>query len=270
MITVSGLYRYPIKSCRGHSLTEATLDARGVVGDRRLMLVDAEGEFLTQRELPRMALIAPSLDGDLLTVRSPGVDELRVRCTGGGPRVEVTIWRDLCVAVDQGQESADWFRAILGVPCRLVGMADEHVRRVNAKYARRPDDQTAFTDGFPLLLMSEASLEDLNRRLPAPLPMNRFRPSVVVRGCDPYAEDGWGGGAIRIGSLELDVVKPCERCVITTNDQDTSEFGLEPLRTLATYRRRPGGGVMFGQNLVHRGPGTMRVGDRLEVLEPGS
>jgi len=267
VIRVSALFRYPIKSCRGAPLEEAALDQRGIVGDRQLMLVDPEGSFLTQRDLPRMALIVPSLDGDLLTVRAPGADELRVRCTRGGPRVDVTIWRDLCVAVDQSQEASDWFRAFLGVPCRLVGMADEHVRRVDAKYARRSDDQTAFTDGYPLLLMSEASLEDLNRRLPAPLPMNRFRPSVVVRGCDPYAEDGWR--EIRIGSLGFDVVKPCERCIITTIDQDASEFGLEPLRTLATYRRFPSGGVMFGQNLVHHGPGTLRVGDPVEVVEPG-
>jgi hypothetical protein len=263
MIRVSALYRYPIKSCRGTPLAEAALDPRGIVGDRRLMLVDAEGEFLTQRELPRMSLIAPSLDGDLLTVRAPGADELRVRCTGGGPRVEVMIWGDLCAAVDQGQEASDWFRGFLGVPCRLVGMADEHVRPTGRRL--RPGDQVSFADSYPLLLISEASLEDLNARLAAPLPMDRFRPNIVVSGCPPYAEDGWR--TVRAGAVGLDVMKPCVRCVITTTDQQTAQRSTEPLRTLATYRRDADGGVIFGQNLLHHGPGALRVGDPVEVLE---
>jgi uncharacterized protein YcbX len=266
VITIAALYRYPIKSCRGTSLTEAVLDARGIVGDRRLMLVDQEGEFLTQRELPRMALIVPLLEGDDLVVRAPGLPDLQLRPANDGPRVEVTVWKDLCAAVDQGDDAAQWFRAFLDVPCRLVRLADDHVRRVDPGYARRPGDQTAFTDGYPLLLASEASLEDLNRRMLAALPMNRFRPSLVVRGCAPYAEDAWR--TIRAGTMDLDVVKPCVRCVITTTDQDSAEFGLEPLRTLATYRKGPDGGVWFGQNLIHHRPGTLRVGDLVEILEP--
>lgn len=264
MIRVSALFRYPIKSCRGAPLEEAALDPRGIVGDRRLMVVDPEGNFLTQRQLARMALIVPRLDGDRLSVQAPGTSELTVRCGNEGPRLEAQVWGDRCLAVDQGGAAAEWFSAFLEKPCRLVRMADSHVRRT--KRARRPGDQVSFADAYPLLLISEASLEDLNARLPAPLPMNRFRPNIVVSGCKPYAEDGWR--TIRAGAVGLDVVKPCVRCVITTTDQQTAARGVEPLRTLATYRRTADGGVMFGQNLLHHGPGALRVGDPVEVVEP--
>ena len=175
-----------------------------------------------------------------------------------GQKVENAI-----AAVDQGQEASDWFRGFLGVPCRLVGMADEHVRPTGRRL--RPGDQVSFADSYPLLLISEASLEDLNARLAAPLPMDRFRPNIVVSGCPPYAEDGWR--TVRAGAVGLDVMKPCVRCVITTTDQQTAQRSTEPLRTLATYRRDADGGVIFGQNLLHHGPGALRVGDPVEVLE---
>jgi uncharacterized protein YcbX len=190
---------------------------------------------------------------------------LRVACRDDGPRERVTVWKDRVPAVDQGDEAADWFAAFLGAPCRLARLPDDYARRVDGRYARRPDDQTGFADGYPFLLLSEASLDDLNGRLASPLEMRRFRPNIVVAGCAPFAEDGWR--RFRVGPIGFDVVKPCARCVVTTTDQETAERGVEPLRTLATYRRVRNK-AMFGQNLVHEGSGVIRVGDPVEIVEP--
>jgi uncharacterized protein YcbX len=169
----------------------------------------------------------------------------------------VTVWDDTCSATWLGEPSARWFSEFLETDCNLVHMADRHVRPADPIFAP-PGARVSFADGFPFLLISEESLADLNRRLVAPLPMNRFRPNLVVAGGEPYAEDGWK--RIEIGGLSLRVVKPCGRCVVTTTDQDTGERGQEPLRTLATYRRQDGL-VMFGQNVIHEAPGRLRVGD---------
>ncbi|CAA9573561.1 MAG: Flavodoxin reductases (ferredoxin-NADPH reductases) family 1 [uncultured Thermomicrobiales bacterium] len=264
---VTALYHYPIKSCAGAALDVAALDARGIVHDREFMLVDAaNGRFLTQRELPRMALITPRLDDGadtVLTVSAPGVSPLSVPVRASGPTREVIVWRDGCRVVDQGDEIARWFAAFLGVACRLVRLADDFERKVDPAYATSARDQVGFADGFPLLLISEESLADLNARLAEPLPMNRFRPNVVVAGAGgPFAEDGWS--RVRIGGTILHVVKACARCAITTTDQRTAAVGKEPLTTLATYRRGERG-VLFGQNLIHEGPGTIRLGDRVEI-----
>jgi uncharacterized protein YcbX len=261
---VAALHYYPIKSCAGTRLEAGVVGRRGFEGDRALMLVDPEGRFLTQRELPRMALITPRLDGETLMIAAPGMPPLTVVTTDDGPRARVVVWSARCTAIDQGDAAAEWFGAFLDAPCRLARMADDFVRRVDGRYARRPDDQTSFTDGYPFLLISEASLDDLNGRLASPLPMNRFRPNIVVGGCPPYAEDRWK--RIRIGPIVFDLVKPCARCVITTTDQATAERGKEPLRTLATYRRRRDGKALFGQNLVHAGGGVIRAGDAVEIL----
>jgi MOSC domain-containing protein len=264
-VRVAALYRYPIKSCAGTRLEAGVVGRRGFAGDRALMLVDPEGRFLTQRERPRLALIAPRLEGETLTIEAPGMPPLTVVATNDGPRAKVVVWRDRCAAIDQGDAAADWFGDFLGAPCRLARMDAAFVRRVDGRYARRPDDQTGFADGYPFLLISAASLDDLNGRLASPLAMNRFRPNIVVTGCPPYAEDRWR--RIRIGPVVFDLVKPCARCVITTTDQATAERGQEPLRTLATYRRRRDGKVLFGQNLVHEGEGVIRAGDAVEILE---
>jgi hypothetical protein len=261
---VTALHLYPIKSCRGVALREAAVDARGIVGDRRCMVVDAGGRFLTQRERPRMALVAPALDGDRLTVRAPDMPTLAVALRDDGARRAVVIWDDRCEAVDQGDDAAAWLSDFLRTPCRLVRIADDFVRRVDPAYAR-PDDQVGFADGYPFLLAAEASLADLNARTATPLPMDRFRPNVVVDGRTPYEEDGWT--RVRIGGVAFRVLKPCARCPITTVDQRTAARAREPLRALAAYRRVPGRGVMFGQNLAHDAPGTLRVGDAVEVLE---
>ena len=264
LVTVTGLYHYPIKSCSGIALSSATLDARGIRHDRELMLVGATtGKFLTQRELPRMALIAPRLNNGQLTVTAPGIVALTVPVTARGPARPVGIWRDTCEAVDQGDEIAGWLSAFLAHDCRLVRMANDFVRIVDQTYATSPTDQVGFADGFPCLLIAEESLEDLNTRLTEPLLMNRFRPNIVIAGGAPFGEDRVA--SLRIGEIVFHATKSCARCPITTVDQTTGETGKEPLRTFATFRRVKRG-VLFGQNLIHAGTGTISVGHRVEAL----
>ncbi|HEX6708981.1 MAG TPA: MOSC N-terminal beta barrel domain-containing protein [Rubrobacter sp.] len=257
-VTLSGLYVYPIKSCAGISLDSADLSATGLRYDRRWMLVDETGEFMSQRTHPRMALISVRLSTEHLIVRAPGMPELEISPQQeNGNQIEVHIWGDTNRGALVGEEADRWFGEFLGFPCRLVRKPDDDLRLVDSFYAE-DRDQVGFADGFAFLLISEASLEDLNERLQAPLPMNRFRPNFVVGGCKPYAEDGWS--RIRIGSVPFRVAEPCPRCAITTVNQNTGVPGKEPLRTLATYRKTELGAV-FGRNLIHDSLGTVRVGD---------
>ena len=264
---ISSLHHYPVKSMRGIALSEAAFDARGIVHDREFLVVDADDVFVTQRGHARMALFAAATDGVALTLRGPGRAPLSLPVVHDGPVRPVQIWRDTVMAVDQGDAAAAWLSAGLEMPVRLVRMADGFARTLDPVYAKRPTDQTGFADGYPALVVSEASLDALNARLIArgsePLPMNRFRPNIVVGGVEPFAEDGWK--RIRIGGMTFDLVKPCARCEVTTTDQDTAEKGLEPLATLATFRK-VNGKVMFGMNAIHAGPGIVRVGDNVEVL----
>ena len=227
------------------------------------MIVDGHDEFVTQREHPRLVLITPQLDAGMLHLTTPEGQTLAVPTAGSsGPTRHVRVWRDRCEAVDQGNEAAQFFSDWLGESVRLVKMADDYKRQVNPDYTQTPAI-TGFSDGFPLLLISEASLGDLNARLDTPLPMNRFRPNLVVKGCGRFAEDGWQ--QLKIGSIVFDVAKPCDRCAVTTTDQTTGARGVEPRRTLATYRRA-GAKVYFGQNIIHRAEGTIAVGTPVEVV----
>ncbi len=264
-LLVKSLHYYPIKSCRGIDLPEAVIETRGFRNDRRLMLVDAGGKFLTQRTQPRMALICPQLNGRHLFLSAPGMPVLEIDCKTEGKSVEVAVWGDVCRAVDQGEAAAKWFSDFLHIPCRLVWFPDDFIRPVDSSFAAAPGDQVAFADGFPFLLISQASLDDLNDRLPAPLTMKRFRPNIVVSGGAPYQEDRWR--KIRIGSVVFSVVKPCSRCVIPTIDPETAKKAKEPLKTLSGYRKSADGKILFGQNLIHHSCGSIRVGDRAEVLE---
>ena len=264
MIQLSTLTNYPIKACRGFNVTASEVTRMGLDHDRRMMVTTPEGHFLTQREYPRLALVTPTLEPGSLTLSAPGYDSLRVPVHTSGTPVHVDIWRSKDVhAVDQGEEAAQWFSEWLGADVRLVHIADGFIRRINEKYKVNEDDHTGFADGYPILIASEESLADLNARLDAPVPMNRFRPNVVVRGCDPFAEDAWK--RIRIGAVEMAVVKPCARCVVTTIDKETLAQSKEPLKTLNTYRKREGG-AMFGQNVIPLGPGRLEVGMNVEVL----
>lgn len=261
--TLTGLYRYPVKSLGGGALQTMDVQARGFRFDRHWMLVDMRGRFLSQRQQPRMSLISTLVDEQgRLQLSAPGMPDLSI-VPDADTRMEVVVWGDTVQASLAGTEADAWLSGFLGLPCRLVRFADDVVRSVDPDFAR-PSDQVGFADGFPFLLISQASLDDLNGRLGEAVPMLRFRPNLVVDGCDAFAEDGWR--RIRIGDIEFRVAKPCSRCVIPTIDPATGLRGQEPLRTLMGYRRRDNK-VYFGQNLVHDGVGHLSIGMPLEVLE---
>lgn len=260
---LGNLYRYPVKSCRGENLSSMSVVERGLAFDRHWMLVNEQGRFLSQRELPRMALITPTLTDSGLLLHAPGMFELEVQ-PDSLAQIEVQIWRDSCNAQLMSARADQWLRDFLGQPCRLVYLPGGQRRQVDQAYAGS-EDQVGFADGFPFLLISRASLDDLNQRMGLSLPMTRFRPNLVIEGCDAYAEDKWK--RIRIGQLEFRVVKPCSRCVIPTVNPETGEReGNEPLKTLMSYRKQ-GNNVYFGQNLLHDGQGKLEAGMAVEVLE---
>jgi uncharacterized protein YcbX len=264
---VTELNIYPVKSTRRIALSESEVLPRGLPWDRRWMLVDASGKFITGRQHPRLATVQTEIGDNVLHIHAAGHDSLSLPLVPRERRVvEVTVWKDSVDALLAGSEADAWFSDFLGLDCRLVQMTDDISRGVNPDYGRA-GDQVSFADGFPLLLISEASLTDLNSRLDQPVEMRRFRPNLVIDGDLPYAEDDWR--RIRVGEVEFEGVKNCSRCVFTTIDPDTGEKSpdMEPLRTLSSYRRRPEGGVYFGQNLIPRGAGVIRVGDSVTVLE---
>jgi len=264
MIYLKDIFIYPIKSCKGQRVESAGLDEYGIVGDRRFMVVDEFGNFLTAREHHRMVLIAPRIEKDVLTLQSPNSETVIPMSSFGEERVTVKVWDDPCEALDCGEEAAKWFSKELSIRCRLVRMGRKFSRPVKPQYAVK-SDHTTFSDAFPMLLISTASLDDLNSRLPAPLTMNRFRPNLVVTGCEAYAEDRWKD--FRIGNVNLRVVKPCSRCVLTTVDPETAEAGPEPLKTLSGYRRKDDGKVYFGENVIHTDKsGLLQINRTLNIL----
>ena len=265
MTTLSNLTHYPIKSCRGFDIVESQVERMGLVNDRRMMLVTLEGEFLTQREHPRLALVTPTLKDDTVTLFAPNFDSTHFVIQKSGMLTSVNIWKSKGVsAIDQGEEAASWFSDWLGVSVRLVHVDYKFKRKLNPEYAISEEDHTGFADGYPVLIISEASLRDLNSRLDSALPMNRFRPNIVVKDCEPFVEDTWK--RIRMGDVEMAVVKPCPRCVITTIDKKNLEQNKEPLKTLNTYRNQ-NGGAMFGMNVIPLNEGKIKVGMNVEVLQ---
>jgi len=250
LITVASLHVYPVKSCRGVDLDTARLTEAGLEHDREWMIVTPEGRFVTQREQPRLALIAASLDDQALHLTAPGAPDIAVPFDFQGEPVQVTVWRDRCHAYDQGEVAARWLSDFLGRPLRLARFDPAHRRPSDAAWTGGVDAVSRFSDGFALLAISVASLADLNGRLAAPLPMNRFRPNLVLDGLQPYGEDALGD--LTAGGVRLRRVKPCTRCSITTMNQVTGTVdGDEPLRTLRTYRWDAAlRGVKFGQNLI--------------------
>jgi uncharacterized protein len=262
---ISGLYIYPIKSCRGIALDEASVLTTGLAQDRRWMVVDATGKFVTQREQPRMALIAPELQRQGLQITAPGMSALMIEGRSSAHNSTVTVWRDQVAAVDEGNAAAVWFSAFLGVAVRLVRFADDQIRLSSRDFTGDVAAYQQFSDGFAILVIGEASLQDLNSRLPTPLPMNRFRPNVVLAGLPAYAEDALH--ELRGDALCLRLVKPCTRCKITTIDQATGiSHGTEPLSTLMKFRRDPVlRGVTFGQNAIVLRTGQLKLGQSLQV-----
>jgi uncharacterized protein len=256
---------FPVKSLRGIEAENAWVEPRGLRDDRRWMVTDAEGNFLTQRTYPRMALVHTELTGDGVRCTAPGMEPITIPYEPLVPEtLRVTVWASECQALIVDAELDRWFSDYLGVQCHLVYQPETTRRTADQRYAA-PEDIVSFADGYPVLLIGQGSLDDLNARLATPLPMVRFRPNLVISGSEPFAEDTWA--RIRIGTVEFALVKPCARCVLTTVDPERGEFGgKEPLRTLAKFRR-DGDKVLFGQNLIPRGSGLVRVGDQVEVLE---
>jgi hypothetical protein len=262
---LSEIYIYPVKSLGGISLKESDITARGLKYDRRWLLVDDEGRFITQRTYPQMALISVELreqslefkhkkNGASLSINIKNVHQ---------DKAEVVIWDDKVIANYVSKEVDEWFNDMLNVKCRLVYMPDDFNRYVERKYANK-NEIVSFADAYPFLVIGQSSLDDLNSRLEVNLPMNRFRPNLVFRGGSPFDEDRIK--SFRIGDLTFYPVKPCARCVVTTINQESALTNEEPLKTLATYRTF-NNKVMFGQNLLHKGSGTIRVGDEIKILE---
>lgn len=262
---ISGLAIYPVKGCRGIEVQEFPLDEVGPAFDRRWMIVDPDGRFRSQRGHPRMALIGTALHPDALELSAPGLSPLRIpRVPGGAEPVQVEVWGERLGAVPVSPEADAWVSRALGDPSRLVRLDERHETRTTDP-AWAPGYRVGFADGYPLLLLSDASMEGLNLRLERPVGPERFRPNVRVSGVpEPHGEDRWR--RIRLGGLGFRVVKPCARCSVPAVDPETGIPGREPLTTLAGYRRWEGK-VWFGQNLVHESPGMIRVGDPVEVLE---
>ncbi|MEU4213169.1 MOSC N-terminal beta barrel domain-containing protein [Streptomyces sp. NPDC026206] len=271
---LNAVHFYPVKSMAGCTTGEAAVEPWGLAGDRRWMLAAPDGRFITQRQQPTLALAsAEPLPGGGVRLAAPGRAPLDVAAPGpgtDGPTTTVELFRDKVEAVRAGAAADAWLSAFLGTGVQLLYMDDPARRRpIDPQYAA-PEETVSFADGFPLLLTTTASLEALNsliaggeRAAEGPLPMDRFRPNVVVGGTAPWAEDHWS--RIRIGEVAFRVVKPCARCVITTIDQHTAERGKEPLRTLARHHRI-GQKAAFGQNLIPEHTGTVRVGDTVEIL----
>jgi uncharacterized protein YcbX len=247
--TIAALFVYPVKSCRGVQLSAAQVTERGLAHDREWMIVDATGRFLSQRELPRLALITPALSATTLELTTPGREPLTVPLDRAGTLKAVTVWRDSLSAIDQGDAAAQWLSAWIGRDVRLVRF-DPQVRRACSRaWVGDSGAHTGFADAYPLLVLSEASLADLNARLASPLPVNRFRPNIVLSGTEAYDEDHID--EIVAGPVRIKLVKPCTRCQITTTDQATAERASEPLATLATYRMNAAlEGVTFGVNAI--------------------
>lgn len=267
-LVLSALNIYPVKGLKGIALEAARCTDRGLEHDRRWMVVDRGGTFISQRSHPGMATVWTEIEGDRLLLSAPDVDGVELPLEHDAPaELSVTVWNSTCKAAAGPKEADEWLSAYLGEPCRLVYMPDGTRRDSNPKYAG-PGKGVGFADGYAYLVTAEASLAELNARLLAKghpaLPMNRFRPNLVIRGSAPFAEDGWK--RIRIGEAVLQAAKPCGRCQVTTTDQATGEVrGPEPLATLATYRESPEFGVMFGMNYVTAAVGGVRVGDAVAV-----
>lgn len=264
-LTIQDLYIYPIKSLAGIRLSEAKVEERGFELDRRWMLIDEEGKFLSQRTFPMMAMLKVELGKDFLSVYhvSDPSKLIQIPFEEEGEEVSsVTVWDDEMSARLVNTEVDQWFSQMLEMKVRLVKMPLSTERKVDSKYAVN-DESVSFADGMPYLLIGQESLNDLNEKLENPVSMNRFRPNIVFSGGQAFAEDFWK--KIQIGDLDFQVVKPCARCVMITVEQDTGIKGVEPLKTLAAYRE-VGHKILFGQNMVALSSGILRVGDRIELV----
>lgn len=262
-LNLSSLHIYPVKSCRGLSLNSVQVGAKGPGLDRRWMIIDEKGRFISQRQHSEMALIETALETTHLIFTIPSYPSFFIPLDLKGTNRTVEIWKDTCQAIDAGNEVAYALSDFLKKECRLVFMPEKEMRAVNPKYAKRAEDEVGFADGYPFLLISEASLADLNSRLETSVSMDRFRPNLVISNSIPFEEDTWE--LIQIGNIRFHVVKPCSRCIVVNIDQDSSQSNPEILQILSAYRKGEKG-VFFGQNLIHEDKGVLKVGDAVQVL----
>ncbi len=265
-IVVSQLYIYPVKSLGAVPLKTMQLIAGGPAWDRRWMIVNAQGHFITQREYPKLAQVEVKLELKSATIHlsAPQAEPLSLSLVASNELTQpVVIWNDSVLAVYGGELAERWISAYLGVAARFVYMPDSALRVVNQDFAQT-GDAVSFADGFPLLLIGEASLQAFNSHLDQPIAMQRFRPNIVVSGASAYAEDSWC--QLRIGSVDCRVVKPCARCVIPSINPATAQQEPQVARALARHRRGHGG-VYFGQNLIHQANGNISTGDTIDLLE---
>lgn len=265
MLKISQLWIYPIKSCRGILLDKVELDKMGFRHDRRMMLIDENANFITQRTYPKMALIDTKTDGDVLKISANGFSEIVVPLVPkNGKIIESKVWEDFCQAIDFSEEANNWFSAYLETNCRLVYMPESTKRIVDENY-NKVNATTSFSDGFPILIATEASLDFLNEKLENKIEMMRFRPNLVISGSNPFEEDTWK--LIKIGEIAIQVLKPCSRCVITTINPETAEKGAEPLLTLSRFRKFDNK-IKFAQNAIHLNhSGFLSLNEEVEILE---
>lgn len=259
---LSALYRYPLKSSRAQPLDQASVSAIGIEGDRIWMLIDANGRMITGRECPKLALVDVVADAHGATFSTAGREPLRVRTDAFVVEQDCDVWKNRFAALRGEQRADDWFSEYLGTKCALLYIGGTPGRR---RLPDEPEIPLSFADGYPLLLIGQGSLDDLNSRLAKPVPMTSFRPNLVVTGADAFAEDQWR--RLRIGDVLFDVAKPCTRCIFTTVDPVRGEKSAdrEPLLTLAKYRRFEIG-TCFGMNLIARSSGLLRLPDPVEIL----
>jgi uncharacterized protein len=267
MATISELYIYPVKSLGGITVNEVQITDRGFEYDRRWMLVDANNRFLTQREHASMALLQTALVSKGIEVHQKNNPNEKIVIPflfKQQEKIAVTIFDDICEAVTISNEIDRWFSSYLQIACKLVYMPDDSLRKVDSRYAREEKNITAFSDGYPILMLSKASLADLNGRLPEALSINRFRPNLVIDGVSAFEEDSMEH--FTINDISFYGVKPCARCVVTTINQQTIEKGKEPLKTLATYRMK-NNKIYFGQNIIPATVGKVKIGDNITILK---
>lgn len=265
-LKVSKLFIYPVKSLAGVTLDNAEVTERGFHLDRRWMLVNKKGVFMTQRKYPVMSLLKVKPDHKGLTIfhKDEPANTLFVPYDIAlTESVKVKVWSDRCYARELSLEANQWFSEVLGTECKLVYMHDDSKRMVDTRYSPIKNN-VSFADGFQFLLTNDKSMDDLNERMGKEFSIKRFRPNIVVNGTEPYEEDSWK--KIRIGDVVFHVVKPCSRCSIPTIDPETGQMSKEPLKTLSTYRKR-NFKIMFGQNMVPENIGEINVNDEVEVLE---
>ena len=267
MLKLSEIYIYPVKSLGGIRLDFANITTRGLENDRRFMLVDENGRFLSQREHPQLAIFQTEIEGKFLKIIHKKTKQnltINLSPPSQPSLLSVTIWDDNTTAVESSSEASAWFTKILEIPVRLVYMPEESQRKTDTQYSLTGEEITSFSDGYPILIIGQSSLDDLNDRLENPVNINRFRPNFVFTNGEPFEEDNWH--EFTVGNIRFFGVKPCARCIMTTIDQETGEKkDREPLLTLNKYRKA-GNKILFGQNVLISQLGTVSVGEDVTVI----